>query len=331
MLNGLLGYRYVATQAPLATTIWDFWQMVWEQDSLTVVMLTRIVEASKMKAIRYWPSQVGETMATDRGLSITLLSEKLHPCQHICVRVLQLKFTVPGGGGTRQRNVTHLHYTEWPDYGLPSSTEGIRILVHLTDALTRSQLEDARRGDCAPAAGPPAQSSHNSSALPPIVVHCSAGIGRAGTFIAIHQTVKQIQGKIEHDGMGVTSTPDLTDVKSIMNIVLTMREQRRGMVQTKEQYSFIYRVARDALNDLLDNRGHDPVPNPLRQSWNSEGRAAAAFLENKSDERPESVFLRRTNMTVPLDHSLEPCNSADDVVFEDGPLGSDSDNDEKGW
>ena len=104
-----------------------------------------------------------------------------------------------------------------------------------------------------------------------------------------------------------------------MDIVLSMREQRRGMVQTKEQYSFIYRVSRDALNNLLLG-GVRTQNNPLRQSWSSEGKAAALFLQQDcAPEMAESVFLRKTNASIPLSSSSE------DGSYETPIIGSDSD------
>jgi len=305
-VQGVLGYRYIATQAPLQDTVGDFWRMVWEQEISTVVMLTRIVEAKKIKAIRYWPSQIGEVVVFG-DFCLTLKSEKIHPCGHICLRKMKLERKSFG----TSRLITHLHYTEWPDYGLPRTTEALRILVHLTEALNHSQIKSHKRR----------RDFKESDVLnfTPIVVHCSAGIGRAGTFIATHQTVKQIEAKIEevkrerfqkaHSGTSHLGPP--LEVKSIQDLVLKMREQRRGMVQTKEQYCFIYQVGQDALADLLcHNTPTEDTVDPLRLSWASEGKAVAEFLRdcNLDDsievEEPQ-VFLRKSNL-IPLQEPNRP-------------------------
>jgi len=101
------------------------------------------------------------------------------------------------------RKVAHLHYSSWPDFGVPSSTREILNLVRLTEIL-RSEA--------------------------PIVVHCSAGIGRSGTFIGIHPAICMLKrGK----------------QPNIFDLVLSMRSCRCAMVQTREQYSFIYKVIHD--------------------------------------------------------------------------------------
>jgi len=267
LLNGVLNHRYIATQAPLVETIQDFWQMVWEQEMMTVVMLTRITEAKKTKATQYWPRRIGE-VRKEGDFSVKLISERLHPCNHIWVR--RLHVSLRRGSKVETRNITHLHYTEWPDYGLPCSTEAIRVLVHITDALHRKQLSRTKANN----------KSQEGEISPPVpfLVHCSAGIGRAGTFIAIHQAIKQIEAKIDEmrELDGSDGNPPLS-ILSIKDIVLSMREQRRGMVQTKDQYCFIYRVAEDALYDLL---GSSSDTENSAEKWTNEGEAVALFLDS---------------------------------------------------
>jgi len=105
------------------------------------------------------------------------------------------------------RKVAHLHYASWPDFGVPSSTREILNLVRLTEILRPETIPTA-----------------------PIVVHCSAGIGRSGTFIGIHQAIRMIKSGKE---------PNICD------LVLSMRNCRCGMVQTQEQYSFIHKTIHD--------------------------------------------------------------------------------------
>mmetsp|Transcript_29360 Transcript_29360/g.45371 ORF Transcript_29360/g.45371 Transcript_29360/m.45371 type:complete len:513 (-) Transcript_29360:43-1581(-) len=353
MIRGLLGYRYIATQAPLPNTVADFWQMVWEQNTHTVVMLTRFVEGGKTKAMRYWPS-LRESFTLDSNFEIVLRNERMHPSQHICVRNIVLRKL--SEGVLQSRVITHLHYTEWPDYGLPQSTDGIRTLVHLTDALSRDQRPTGHR------------SSFHEETYPPIVVHCSAGIGRAGTFISIHQAVKQIEYRIERDSHhengeeekeGKKEEPKVNNNKEkegegkekeensssnscsstlpsprpvppptkIMDLVLFMREQRRGMVQTKEQYCFIYRVAEDALESLLRNGA-----SVLNENWKNEGKAAAAFLngdadpdemEVVSDDEPEISYSSVASEDEPeINYSSVP-EVDDECIYEETNLGKE--------
>lgn len=200
--------RYLAAQGPLTETAEQFWEMVWEQRVGAVIMLTREVERSRVKCSPYFPSKLG--------------SHK----RFGCLRVLNEGAEEIGDGGTIKRkmkvenekfpesplSLLHLHFLDWPDHGVPRSTESIRDLIRF---LRESAIY---RG--------------------PFVVHCSAGIGRTGAYIAIDHTVRKLLS-------GNLSSLDLAET------VVALRAQRAGMVQTKEQFRFCYLAVRDEIKHLI--------------------------------------------------------------------------------
>lgn len=192
---------YIGAQAPLQSTMRDFWHMVWQEAVMVIVMLTREVERGCAKADQYWPDSIGES-SEFAPYTVTLLDEDRD--DEIVVRRLELVHT-----GTQQtRTVSHVQYTAWPDHGVPPEISGVLHLLQTTNQSLREAKE--RAGDYGP-----------------MVVHCSAGVGRTGTFIAAHIAAQQI---------AKGQTP------SLYEIVDQLREQRRAMVQTRDQYGFIHQI-----------------------------------------------------------------------------------------
>jgi len=205
--------NYISCQAPLSSTFGDFWRMVWEQDVSVIVMLTKIHENGQSKADKYWPTDIGVVLNFP-FVSVTLINVyRSDQSSNIDIRVLSLKTSED-----KERIVVQLHFLGWPDFGVPEDSEGIRQLVNLTNFYRNYGKSLGLDG--------------------PIIVHCSAGVGRSGAFIAIHQLLDQF------NEFGVL--PQL----AVYNAVNLMRTQRDGMVQTKEQYSFIYKVIQDEIEYL---------------------------------------------------------------------------------
>jgi len=155
--NWIKGYNgkektYVACQGPLAETVDDFWNMIWTQQIHVIVMLTREEENDTIKCYRYWPNQ-RDTISSPYW-EIQWLSQEDDKNNVVHKRTLRLKNLA----NSQTRDVTHFQYTEWPDYGVPSSPYVFMQLIHDVDSLL----------------GP----SYDT----PLCVHCSAGIGRTGTF-----------------------------------------------------------------------------------------------------------------------------------------------------
>ncbi|XP_078741648.1 tyrosine-protein phosphatase non-receptor type 11-like, partial [Lampetra fluviatilis] len=200
--------RYVATQGCLATTLIDFWRMIYQEDSRVVVMTTKEVERGKNKCVRYWPD-VGVTR--DFG-SLRVESLREVPHSDHTQRLMRLYHT---DHPDVVRHVWHYHYLSWPDHGVPATALGI---LHFLDEVNARLAETSGTG--------------------PVVVHCSAGIGRTGTLIVIDILTKLIA---HH---GVESDIDVSAT------IQKVRAQRSGMVQTEAQYKFVY-MAVQAYLDMV--------------------------------------------------------------------------------
>ncbi|XP_029409774.1 receptor-type tyrosine-protein phosphatase delta isoform X26 [Nannospalax galili] len=208
--NYIDGYRkqnaYIATQGSLPETFGDFWRMIWEQRSATVVMMTRLEERSRVKCDQYWPSRGTET----HGLVQVTLLDTVELATY-CVRT----FALYKNGSSEKREVRQFQFTAWPDHGVPEHPTPFLAFLRRVKACNP------------PDAGP-------------MVVHCSAGVGRTGCFIVIDAMLE----RIKHE-----KTVD------IYGHVTLMRAQRNYMVQTEDQYIFIH----DALLEAV-TCGNTEVP-----------------------------------------------------------------------
>ncbi|XP_038612213.1 receptor-type tyrosine-protein phosphatase R isoform X1 [Tachyglossus aculeatus] len=192
--NYIRGYggkekAFIATQGPMITTVNDFWQMIWQEDSPVIVMITKLKEKNE-KCVLYWPEK--------RGIygKVEVLVIGVKECDNYTVRDLTLK------QGSHTQNVKHYWYTSWPDHKTPDSAQP---LLQLMLDVETDRMASVGRG--------------------PIVVHCSAGIGRTGCFIATCIGCQQLKEE---------------GVVDVLSIVCQLRVDRGGMVQTSEQYEFVH-------------------------------------------------------------------------------------------
>jgi len=215
--------HYIATQGCLSSTMVDFWEMVWQQRVDVVVMVTRLVERGKNKCVQYWPS---EGSAVYGDVEVTAAGQ----CQgrYYVLRELALANTKE----QLSRTIYHYQFTAWPDHGLPSDPSFVLDLLHDVNR----RLEDVANGTgSSPGAAPPGRG--------PMLVHCSAGIGRTGTFIALDVVLKQI----ERHGLDCEL--------DIQRTIQQVRTCRSGMVQTEAQYKLVYAAVRDYVETSL-SRSH---------------------------------------------------------------------------
>lgn len=192
--NYIRGYSgkekaFIATQGPMINTVNDFWQMVWQEDSPVIVMITKLKEKNE-KCVLYWPEK--------RGIygKVEVLVISVNECDNYTVRNLVLK------QGSHTQHVKHYWYTSWPDHKTPDSAQP---LLQLMLDVEEDRLASVGRG--------------------PVVVHCSAGIGRTGCFIATSIGCQQLKEE---------------GVVDALSIVCQLRVDRGGMVQTSEQYEFVH-------------------------------------------------------------------------------------------
>ncbi|XP_030289795.1 receptor-type tyrosine-protein phosphatase F-like isoform X5 [Sparus aurata] len=199
--NYIDGYRkqnaYIATQGPLPETMNDFWRMVWEQRTCTIIMMTRLEEKSRVKCDQYWPTRGTETYGT---IQVNMLDTV--ELATYTVRT----FTLYKNGSSEKREVRQFQFMAWPDHGVPE--------------YPTSTLAFLRR---VKACNPPDTG--------PMVVHCSAGVGRTGCFIVIEAMLERMKHEKSVD---------------IYGHVTCMRSQRNYMVQTEDQYIFIHEALLEA-------------------------------------------------------------------------------------
>ena len=188
---------YIATQGCLPTTIADLWWMVWQENSRVIVMTTKEVERSRGKCARYWPEVDNE--ATYGSMTVSNISEST------TVAYTLRAFNVKKKGCSEERKIYHYHFRAWPDHGVPTDPGCVLNFLHDVN----SQQESI-------------------AGAGPIVVHCSTGIGRTGTFIVIDMILSQI------DRQGLDTEID------IQRTIQQVRSQRSSMVHTEAQYKFVY-------------------------------------------------------------------------------------------
>ncbi|NXE89873.1 PTPRO phosphatase, partial [Menura novaehollandiae] len=194
--NYIPGYNspqeYIATQGPLPETRNDFWKMVLQQKSQIIVMLTQCNEKRRVKCDHYWPFTEDPVAYGD--ITVEMLSEEEHT--DWVYRSFRISYA------DEVQDVMHFNYTAWPDHGVPTTNAAESIL----------QFVQMVRQKSAKTKGP-------------MIIHCSAGVGRTGTFIALDRLLQHIR---DHEFV------------DILGLVSDMRSYRMSMVQTEEQYIFIH-------------------------------------------------------------------------------------------
>ncbi|KAA3681329.1 receptor-type tyrosine-protein phosphatase delta [Paragonimus westermani] len=263
--NYIDGYQrpraYIATQGPLPETFYDFWRMVWEQNSYVIVMMTKLEERARVKCDQYWPSRGTETFS---DMNVTQLKGCTLPTYTVTInetaefayytlRTFTLKrlnvdghsvtdCTTQGGQpehGNDIREIKHFQFTAWPDYGTPDHPQPLILFIrrvtqmraHILHQLQQERLANGEslstRGLYSGSEPGKPNGSTLAGEIGPTIVHCSAGVGRTGAFIVIDSQLERLRHEKSVD---------------IFGSVGRMRTQRNFMVQTEQQYTFLYDV-----------------------------------------------------------------------------------------
>ncbi|KAA8495905.1 Tyrosine-protein phosphatase non-receptor type 1 [Porphyridium purpureum] len=237
---------YIAAQNPLPSTMGHFWQMVWEQNISVIVMLTKLVEKGKVKGEQYWPD-IGESILY--GTSYRVIAEG-HTAKsketYLQIRTFILWKAPPGSEDdldrTRRegRHITHVQYMSWPDHGIPKTCKPLLNLLAMVDELICPEDEDDF--DAVPVDDD--GTGLDNEREPCVLVHCSAGIGRTGTYIAVDIALRQYyalhnKSPAESEKLKRLGIEPMT-VHGLEGIVRSLKQQRFGMVQTWQQYRFAY-------------------------------------------------------------------------------------------
>lgn len=207
--------RYILTQGPLEQTVSHFWLMVWEQDTKAILMLNKIVEKKQIKCHKYWPENIGEKYILDLpdvGLQVEYL--RCEEFENFCIRTLRL--TDVAAKPSVSREIYQFHYTTWPDFGIPSSP--LAFLQFLKKVRDSGAMSDN--------VGPP-------------VVHCSAGIGRSGTFCLVDCCLILVNKFGEQK-------------ISVKDVLHELRSHRMGLIQTTDQLYFSYQAIIEGIKVFSD-------------------------------------------------------------------------------
>ncbi|NXK33138.1 PTPRJ phosphatase, partial [Piprites chloris] len=209
--NYMPGYNskkaFIAAQGPLPNTIDDFWQMIWEKNIYSIVMLTKCMEQARTKCEQYWPDKQSKTYG---DIMVTMVSEIVLPEWTI------RDFTVEKSNTPESHTVRQFHFTSWPDHGVPETTDLLIDFRHLVHQYNSQNPIDS-----------------------PTLVHCSAGVGRTGTFIAIDRLIQQME---------------MENTVDVYGVVYDLRMHRPLMVQTEDQYVFLNQCVMDIIRSQREKK-----------------------------------------------------------------------------
>ncbi|XP_055843971.1 tyrosine-protein phosphatase 10D-like isoform X3 [Episyrphus balteatus] len=253
--------EFIVTQGPLHSTRDDFWRMCWESNSRAIVMLTRCFEKGREKCDQYWPHDTVPVFYGD--IKVQILNDS-HYADWVMTEFMLCR-------GAEQRILRHFHFTTWPDFGVPNPPQ---TLVRFVRAF-RDRIGSEQR---------------------PIVVHCSAGVGRSGTFITLDRILQQI------------NTSDHVD---IFGIVFAMRKERVWMVQTEQQYICIHQCLLAVLE------GKENIIGPAREIHDNEGYEEQQNMDDEDEGTGDEIIVTAEGH---IDHERDEDdidNANDAIIYHD--------------
>ncbi|XP_045609908.1 tyrosine-protein phosphatase non-receptor type 2 isoform X3 [Procambarus clarkii] len=260
---------YILAQGPLSHTTPHFWLMVWQQKVKGIIMLNKIIEKNQIKCHQYWP--LGECDGGEDTMvfsTVGLKVDLLNVSHHTHYNYSTLRLTEISSGNIRL--ILHFHYTTWPDFGVPQSPEAFYKFLNVVRASGVLERD-----------------------VGPSVVHCSAGIGRSGTFCLVDTILMMLSKGLCGSGQG-----------KVVEVLLDMRRQRMGLIQTHDQLRFSYLAIVYGAHKLIEMNDKDPC-----EESSSEEPSLADELPPQPPPRTDS--LTRSMIENQLANELQDGNGSD--------------------
>eukprot|EP00039_Didymoeca_costata_P024399 m.10188 g.10188 ORF g.10188 m.10188 type:complete len:1476 (-) comp4217_c0_seq1:1475-5902(-) len=221
--NYITDKRYIVTQAPLASTVSDFWHMIWDEQVCFIIMLTEMIEGGMEKCVRYWPEAITpepkEVYKKYGKIQVSFVSSKKK--EGFWIQTFKTQHR------GEYRYVQHIWSKSWPEYGVPVSPDGN---AYPTDVLRMLHYVNNLK-----------QKISKTLARAPIVVHCGGGVGRSGTVVAINEAISELEKNRKAD---------------VVDIITRIRRDRYNLVQRIAQYKFVWQAVVAFAKSLVDT---DPL------------------------------------------------------------------------
>lgn len=271
---------YILTQGPLPHTASHFWLMVWEQECRAVVMLNNVIEKGFVKCHQYFPvgveSDEDELCFDDVDLKISYVNEDRR--QNFVIRTLELSDMRTG----ESRKILQFHYSAWPDFGVPESPRAfldLLLAVRASGALSKD--------------------------VGPVVVHCSAGIGRSGTFCLVDSALVLAE-----------KYRDLQKV-DVLTLMMKTRRYRMGLIQSQDQLRFMFEAILEGAHSILNmNVDYQHFVKDKPREDGDDGFSVSQLIP-KNVEFDHPAMLRQ-NAVPASNHKLENWIQGSGTSFEAG-------------
>jgi len=242
---------YIGAQGPLAGTLQDWWRMIWEHNVSVVIMLTRDIEGGKAKCVKYWP----EVDSPNTQDPFIVSCEDVDKQDEIIIRKSKLR----NKDTNEDKKVNLIQYIAWPDNGVPESSKAFLDIVKMADEMNPSKG--------------------------PILVHCSAGIGRTGTFVMLHSILAWLRYQQDQN-------PGKELRICLPKVLLKFRNERNGLIQTPQQYEFVHVALKEALLSGFDIK----VPEPeVESKQEDKGEDHYSSLKGVNDLLAQNKVIKTTN------------------------------------